>query len=59
MDEASYRNYGIYTLKSFTVFANKIGVHAAIAERIIDESMKAVLPATDLIDKNAGEQHYF
>lgn len=52
MDEPSYRNYGIYTRQSFMVFAEKIGVQAAIAEKIIDESMKAVLPATELIDRS-------
>jgi serine/threonine-protein kinase HipA len=52
MDEPSYRNYGIYTGQSFMVFADKIGVQAAIAEKIIDESMKAVLPAIELIDRS-------
>src|SRR5690606_177173 len=52
MDEPSYRNYGIYTGQSFMVFAEKIGVQAAIAEKVIDESMKAVLPAMELIDRS-------
>ncbi len=52
MDEPSYRNYGIYTGQSFMVFAEKIGVQAAIAQRIIDESLKAVLPAMELIDRS-------
>lgn len=52
MYEPSYRNYGIYTGQSFMVFAEKIGVQAAIAQRIIDESLKAVLPAMELIDRS-------
>lgn len=48
-DEPSYRMYGIYTGQSFMEFAKRIGVLPAIARKIIDESVKAVLPATDLI----------
>jgi serine/threonine-protein kinase HipA len=51
-DESSYRNYGIYTRQSFMVFAEKTGVQAAIAEKIIDESMKSVLSAMELIDRS-------
>ncbi len=62
MDEPSYRNDGIYTRQSFMVFAEKIGVRPAIVEKIIDESMKAVLPATALIDrsflKNETKERY-
>lgn len=52
MDEFSYHNNGIYTGQSFMVFAEKIGVQAAIAEKVISESMKAVLPAMELIDRS-------
>lgn len=51
-DEPSYRSYGIYTRRSFTVFAEKIGVQPAIAEKIIDESMRSVLSAMELIDRS-------
>lgn len=52
MDELSYLKHGTYTGQSFMVFAGKMGVQAAIAEKIIDESMKAVLPAMDMIDRS-------
>ncbi len=52
MDEFSYHNNGIYTGRSFMVFAEKIGVQAAIAEKVISESMKAVLPAMELVDRS-------
>ena len=52
MEEASYRNYGIYTRQSFMVFAKKIGVQASIAEKIIEDSVKAVPLATSWIDKS-------
>lgn len=52
MDESAYRNYGIYTGQSFIVFAERIGVQTVIAEKIIDESMKAVLPAIEMIDRS-------
>jgi serine/threonine-protein kinase HipA len=52
MDEPSYRNYGMYTRQSFMAFAEKIGVQAAISEKIIDASLNAVLPATELIDRS-------
>lgn len=52
MDEPSYRSYGIYTGQSFLVFAGKIGVQATIAEQIIDESMKSVLSAMEMIDRS-------
>ena len=45
-------NNGIYTRQSFMVFEEKIGVQAAISEKIIDASLKAVLPATELIDRS-------
>lgn len=46
-------NYLVYSqINSFIVFSDKIDVQAAIAEKIIDESMKAVLPATELIDRS-------
>lgn len=34
------------------VFSEKIGVQDAIAANILDESMKAVLPAMELIDRS-------
>ena len=52
MDEPTYRNYGIYTRQSFMVFAEKIGVQAAISVKIIDASLSAVLHATELIDRS-------
>jgi serine/threonine-protein kinase HipA len=52
MDEPSYRKYGIYTRESFIAFAEKIGVQAAIAAKIIDESLNAVLPAIEFLDRS-------
>lgn len=52
MEESSYRNYGIYTRQSFMVFAEKIGVQATLAGKMIDESMKSVLPAMEMIDRS-------
>ena len=52
VDEPSYHKYGIYTGQSFMVFAEKIGVQAALAEKIIDQSMKSVIPATEMIDRS-------
>ncbi len=52
MDEPSYRSYGIYTRQSFLIFAEKISVRASIAEKIIDESLKTVLSAKELIDRS-------
>lgn len=51
MKESSYLNYGIYTRQSFMVFAEKIGVQASMADKIIDESMKSILPAMEMIDR--------
>lgn len=52
MEEASYRNYGIYTGQSFMVFASKIGVQEAIAAKVIVDAMKAVPPAMEFIDRS-------
>lgn len=52
MEEASYRNYGMYTGKSFMAFASKIGVQEAIADKIIADAIKSVLPAMELIDRS-------
>lgn len=52
MDEPSYSTYGIYTRQSFMLFAEKIGVQAAIAQNVIDESLKTFLPAMELIDRS-------
>lgn len=52
MGEAPYLNYGIYTYGSFMLFAKKIGLQPTIAEQVIDQSMKAVLPATNMIERS-------
>jgi serine/threonine-protein kinase HipA len=51
MDEPSYSKHGIYTGQSFLVFAEIIGVQVAIAANIMEESMKNVPPAKELIDR--------
>ena len=62
LDEQSYATYGIYTRQSFMVFAEKIGVQAAIAEKTIEEFMKTVPSAIALINhsflsKDAKEKY--
>ncbi|WP_162142878.1 HipA domain-containing protein [Terrimonas ferruginea] len=52
MIEAPYLNYGFYTYQSFILFAEKIGVRQQLAESIIDQYTKAVLPATEMIRRS-------
>jgi serine/threonine-protein kinase HipA len=52
MEEESYSNYGIYTRQSFMVFAEKIGVQAAIAKPIIDQSIQNAVNAKEMIDRS-------
>jgi serine/threonine-protein kinase HipA len=52
MNEAPYLNYGIYTYQSFILFAEKIGLQLKLAEDIIDKSMKAVLPAMEMVERS-------
>lgn len=52
MDEASYRNYGIYTRQSFIVFAEKAGIDVGLANEIIDDIMRSTLKAIELIDRS-------
>lgn len=52
MDEASYRNYGIYTGQSFLVFAEKTGVQISLADKILDQSMRSILPAMEMIERS-------
>ena len=51
-EEASYRQHRIYTRQSFLVFAEKIGVQTAIAEKIIDDSVKTIPASVELIDRS-------
>ncbi|ODT91428.1 MAG: hypothetical protein ABS85_12715 [Sphingobacteriales bacterium SCN 48-20] len=52
MIEAPYLNYGFYTYQSFILFADKIGVKQQLAEGIIDQYMKAVTPAMEMIRRS-------
>lgn len=51
-NEASYKNFGTYTKNSFIVFAEKAGIDTRLANDIIDELMKGVLRATELIERS-------
>ena len=51
MDERPYQNYGIYTGESFMLFAEKAGIPISLAGRIIDDSMRTVSEAMELIDR--------
>lgn len=52
VEEPSYAKFGVYTKQSFMAFAAETGVQAAIAENIIDECTKSVLPAIEFIDRS-------
>jgi serine/threonine-protein kinase HipA len=52
MDEPSYRAHGIYTRQSFMLFAEKTGINATIAKKIIDDSLKFIPPAMEMIDRS-------
>jgi len=52
MDETPYRNYGIYTYQSFMLFAEKAGIQTMQADQVIEQSMKAVLKAMEMIDRS-------
>lgn len=52
MDERPYQNYGIYTGESFILFAEKAGIKTQLAQLIIEQSMKSVLGAMELIDRS-------
>lgn len=51
-DEAPYLNYGIYTYRSFTLFAEKMGLQTSLAAQVLDQSMKAVLPTMEMIGRS-------
>ena len=52
MDESPYREYGIYTRRSFILFAEKTGVPVPLADKILDESIKAIPAATEMIERS-------
>lgn len=52
MNEPPYMNYGIYTRQSFILFAEKIGIQTSLADKILDESMKSILPAMEMIERS-------
>lgn len=52
MNEQPYRNYGIYTYQSFILFAQKMGIQILLAKKILDESMKSILPAMEMIERS-------
>lgn len=52
MKEPPYLNYGVYTRQSFILFAGKIGVQTSLADKILDESMRSLLPAIEMIERS-------
>jgi serine/threonine-protein kinase HipA len=50
--ERPYLNFGTYTYGSFMLFAKKINIQPAIAEAIIEESLKAVYTAFQFVDRS-------
>ncbi len=52
MDEPPYRNDGIYTRQSFILFAEKAGIQTSLADQIIEQSMKSILEAMEMIDRS-------
>jgi serine/threonine-protein kinase HipA len=50
--EPPYLNYGTYTRGSFILFAKKMNIQLAIAEAIIEDSLRAVYNAFGLIDRS-------
>ena len=52
MDEPPYRNYGIYTRQSFILFAEKAGIPTVLANQIIDELMRSIPKATEMIERS-------
>lgn len=52
MDERPFQNYGIYTRESFILFAEKAGIQTSLADKIIDDSMKSVLKAMEMMDRS-------
>lgn len=52
MMESPYLNYGIYTRQSFILFAEKIAIQTSMAENILDNSMKSILPAMEMIERS-------
>lgn len=52
MDEAPYRNFGIYTRQSFILFAEKAGIQTSLADQILDESMQSILKAMEMIGRS-------
>jgi serine/threonine-protein kinase HipA len=51
-EEASYLNFGTYNRQSFLVFAEKAGIAASFAEKIIDELVEGTLDAIELIERS-------
>lgn len=52
MDEPPYRNDGIYTRQSFILFAEKAGIQTSLADQIIEQSVKSILKALEMIDRS-------
>ena len=51
-EEASYLTYGIYTRQSFILFARKIGIQTSLADKILDDSMKSILPSIEMVERS-------
>ena len=60
--EASYQNFGTYTKQSFLVFAEKAEIDVQFANAIIDDLIKGVLSAIEMIERSflsdTGKQRY-
>ncbi|HLO80930.1 MAG TPA: HipA domain-containing protein [Chitinophagaceae bacterium] len=52
MEESSFLRYGTYTRRSFMVFAEKIGISETFAASMIDDSMKSLGPAREMVERS-------
>ncbi|RYE53847.1 MAG: type II toxin-antitoxin system HipA family toxin [Sphingobacteriales bacterium] len=52
IDEQTFTEYGFYTGRSLLMFAGKMELPLVIAEKIINESMKLIIPATEMINRS-------
>ncbi|HEY0680418.1 MAG TPA: HipA domain-containing protein [Chitinophagaceae bacterium] len=51
-NESSFAHHGIYTRQSFLVFAEKIGVHSSLADKVIDDSVRSIDPALEMVSRS-------
>ncbi|PWT74938.1 MAG: phosphatidylinositol kinase [Bacteroidetes bacterium] len=51
-NERSFQKYGVCTWRTFMLFAEKIGLHSAFAEKIIYRAINSVMEAEYMIDRS-------